>query len=268
MLKDRKTILVLGGSCAVLVIIAVISFLGTFRNAYEVASIRLFPSAGRAYEYGSMHFDAKNAGSYDIELAAYFLREAEKLDPQYPYLQHQLARVAFLNGDFPTAISHINKEIELYGDMHANSFYVRGLILGFMGKYDEAANDYKHYLEFEQNWAGINDYAWVLLKAGRAKDAAVATAEGLKQSPGNPWLLNSNAIALYEIGEVSKAREQARLALLAVMHITEDEWLKAYPGNDPRIAQTGILAFQESVRANMHMINLAIEKGTYNEADE
>lgn len=230
-------------------------------SSLPVHNIFLTINAGEAYARGSLHFNALRSRDYDIELAQFFFTLAEKVDPHYPYLQHQLARIAFLNGDFKKALFHIDKEIEMCGAKHANAFYVRGLIRGFAGDYERAARDYERYLSSDpKNWAAINDYAWVLLKSGRPREAVVATAGGLSFHPGNPWLLNSNAVALYEIGLIEPALEQARKALIESRVVSAREWLTAYPGNDPRVAHDGISALQGSIRRNVHTLLLAKKK--------
>jgi tetratricopeptide (TPR) repeat protein len=233
------------------------------QHIQENITFEMHPSAALAFEYGERHFDGQNPAEYDIARATYFFNKAALLDPTTLYLFHELARIAFLRGDFKTAMADINLQIALHGDQTPNSYYVRGLIEGYMGDYTDSANDYQHFLATDpQNWAGINDYAWVLLKAGRPQDAVVATAYGLKYFPGNPWLLNSNAIGLYEMGLITPARDQAHAALAAAAGITEAQWLHAYPGNDPKIAAEGIAAFQSAVIENMHSIILANASST------
>lgn len=233
------------------------------RDLYEDASFALAPSAARAYLYGERHFNARNPHEYDIARAANFFYEAEKLDPSLLYVHHELARVYFLRGDFGDALMQIDTQIAEHGDKTPNSYYVRGLIEGYMGDYADSAKDYEHFLKFDpHDWAGINDYAWVLLKAERAKDAEAATAEGLKYFPSNPWLLNTNAIALYESGRMKKALAPAQAAVAAGAKLTEAEWLHAYPGNDPQIAGAGIAAFRAAAQANVHMIEQALASST------
>lgn len=230
---------------------------------YERIMWALDPSAERAWKYGERHFDGHTVFLYDVDEAEYFLREAQKRDPLLPYVHHELARIAFLRGDFGTAIGYINAQIALHGDTTPNSYYVRGLIEGYMGDYTSAAKDYEYFLKFSpHNWAGINDYAWVLLKDGRAKEAAEATEDALQYFPDNPWLLNSSAIALFEIGEIEKARERAQNAWTEVQKVQDQDWLKSYPGNDPAIADEGIKTFRAAVLENMHRIELAIASST------
>ncbi len=255
----RYTRIQIIAAVAAIVILLALVFPRPVRNAYEHTAFMIAPSAARAAEYGKYHFSSVRPSAYDITRAQYFYEKAATLDAEYPYVYHQLARIEFLKGNFNTAIFYINKQIELHGDTAPNSFYVRGLIEGYMGRYTEAAEDYKHYLSLvPPNWAGINDYAWVLLKADRFKDAVLETDKGLALFPDNPWLLNSSAIALYETGDLAKAKLRAEAAVSASLKVTEREWLTAYPGNDPRVARDGIATLRKSTQDNMHMIEEAI----------
>ncbi len=232
-------------------------------DAYEDAMFRCSPSAQRAYEYGNRHFSATKSSEYDIDRAELFFKRALALDPQLPYVHHQLARIAFLRGDFRNAMWHINKEIEMNRSPSASSYYVRGLIEGFRGNYEDSAKDYERYLESDpSNWAAINDYAWVLLKANRPAAAAAAAERGLVSFPDNAWLLNTSAIALYETGDLPRAKMRAEAAVAASRMVTEREWLTAYPGNDPKIAKAGIATLQKASQDNMHTILLEYASST------
>ncbi len=240
-------------------------------DAYAVASLRLFSNAALAYEYGNQHFSSKNPAVYDIDRAEYFFNEAYRLDPTLPYVRHQLARVAFLRGDFETALSLINSEIALKdtGPDSQSSYYIRALINAYRGDYAASGEDYKKFLETHPtNWAAINDYAWVLLQDGRARKAVDVSLKGLRYHPKNPWLLNTNAIALHEIGLTDAAQEQVKKATQAMLITTEQDWLTAYPGNDPRIAEEGLLSFKDSVRKNMHTMTVAELESRYNGSEE
>lgn len=234
------------------------------RAEYEKTVLVFDTSAARAFSYGSQRLDSKKADYYDVELAETFLRYAMIRDSSYPYLHHQIARIEFLKGDFEQAMWHINKEIELYGEQHPNSYYIRGLIRGYMGEYEASITDYQQFLSvYTDNWAAINDYAWVLLKAGRIEEAESVTRRGLDLYPDHPWLLNTNAIALHELGYLAEARYKIKTAARVVSQVSQEEWLNAYPGNDPLTAQEGILALQEATRRNMHTIvraSIAAEK--------
>ena len=161
-----------------------------------------------------------------------------------------------VRGEYELALTRINFQIAQHGESAPKSFYIRGLVEGYMGLYDDAVRDYQHYLSLldSPSWAGYNDYAWVLLKADQPREAAAAAAKGLKTFPQNPWLLNSLATALYEIGDYEVALSAAETAGLYVEDISDEEWLNAYIGNDPRSVPLGIETFRSAVRGNIHTI--------------
>ncbi|MDO8514302.1 MAG: tetratricopeptide repeat protein [bacterium] len=235
----------------------------SLRNAGEDALYVINPTAARAFAYGERHFNASNSSAYDIARAEYFFKKAAALDPTILYLYHELARIDFLKGRFNAALAKIDFQISMHGDETPNSYYVRGLIEGYMGKYDASAKDYERYLEYDPtNWAALNDYAWVLLKANRPEEAAAATARGLENFPDNPWLLNSQATALYEMGDYAGALVYVQRADAEVRKTTEKQWLVAYPGNDPKIASDGLAAFKKAVSGNMHTIEQSLASST------
>jgi hypothetical protein len=53
------------------------------------------------------------------------------------------------------------------------------------------------------------------------------------------------------------------------MGLTESEWMRAYPGNDPESASGGVLTFQEAVRENLkkslNVRSLQTERAEQNE---
>jgi tetratricopeptide (TPR) repeat protein len=259
MLYSRQRFLFVGATVLfAFVVISQTPLAYVLRFAYEDVRLIFMPSAQLAYSYGSQHFDAAHASDYDLVRAQMLFRKAETLDPELPLVRHQLARIAFLKGDFADALSLIDEEIQTNPEPSPSSYYVRGLIEGFKGDYAAAAHDYETYLRSDpNNWAAINDYAWVLLKDKRYLDALNALNWGLMTWPENPWLLNSKATAFFEMKKYSDANVAAQAAGRAVTNITEADWLQAYPGNDPLIAQEGVRVFREAVRKNIHTITLA-----------
>jgi tetratricopeptide (TPR) repeat protein len=249
---------------AILLLLAIIGFqigpairpMGV--DAYQDVSYFLFPSAERAYEYGEIHFSPGDPSDYDIQRAAYYFGEAARNDQSPPYVFHQLARIAFIEGDLPKALVLINEQINIEGDTTPPSYYVRALIEAYQGDYSDSEKDYAHFLQLvPDNWAGVNDYAWVLLKDNKPELAAIVTSSALVQYVDNPWLLNTNATALYELGDVARARIEIQKANAAVANITTAEWSVAYPGNDPGIASLGVSTFKAAVSENMQKIDSA-----------
>ncbi len=228
------------------------------REDYEMASLALAKSPQRAFDLGEEHFNDDHPELYNIDLAEYFFWKAQALGSDDPYLYHEIARISFLRGKYERALTQIDLQILKHGDSTPNSYYVRALIEGFKGDYAAAAKDYGHFLKFDpHDWAAINDYAWVLLKANKPREAAKITGDALVEFPDNAWLLNSNAIALYEIGELAKAKLIVQRAFEATQKLTSYDWTHAYPGNDPRIAQEGLAAFKDAAAKNMRTITEA-----------
>ena len=221
----------------------------------EDISYVLHPSASAAFALGEKHFNNTAPDAYDLNRAEYFFHVTAAIDLQYPYVYHELARISFLRGDFDMAMTQIDEQIKLHGDSEPNSYYVRGLIEGFKGDYVDSEQDYAHFLQFDpDDWAGVNDYAWVLLKDNKPGVAAAAIAKVLPYFQSNPWLLNSDAIALYETGNTTAALTKAQAALQAVDALSPEDWAHAYPGNDFSIAAQGLSVFKAAVLENVHTI--------------
>ncbi len=247
----------------IVIVLAVVLFLETLSstipflvNKYEDVSFALFPSAQKAYDYGVVHFNASDPSDYNIDLASDYFYTAAALNPKLPYLWHELARISFIEGDFIKAMTQINIQIAQEGDNTPSSYYVRGLIEGFMGDYPAAEDDYAHFYQLVPiNWAGANDYAWVLLKDGKPQMAAQVVESVLPYYPQNPWLLNSDAIALSEMGDATTARERLETASQSVADLTPLDWSIAYPGNDPNVASQGLAQFKQAVQDNIHTLD-------------
>lgn len=244
---------------AVLILIIAILHPRTFVRAEENFFDTIDPSAKRALQYGDRHFDAPNPQQYDLVRAEFFYHEALARDPMLPYVHHQLARIAFLKGDFGLAMAHINKELALSDTPSPASYYIRALIRGYLKDYVGAAEDYETYFKITPaNWAGINDYSWVLLKADAPQLARSALEWGLKQWPDNPWLLTNYATALYELRRFEEAETAAIAAERAVARVTTNDWLMAYPGNDPLMAPAGLAAFKKAAADNVAHMHRAV----------
>ncbi len=232
-------------------------------DTYEIISLSVAPNAERAFEFGERHFDGAKPRWYDIGKAEMFFSRAQELDPNLLYVNHELARIEFLQSNYELALFYIDRQILLHGTSAPNAYYVRGLIEGYRGEYAASAKDYQVYLSHDPtNWAATNDLAWVLLKSGRYKEALDAINSVLKYWPQNPWLLNSKATALYELGRYKEAKQAVLLASQNVMALKPEDWSKAYPGNDPLIAREGLDAFKSAVEKNIHIIDAALTKAS------
>lgn len=228
-----------------------------WQDIQENLAYNAHPSAALAFALGEYHFDSSaHPAAYDINRAQYFFQLALAQDPHLPYIYHELARIAFLQGNFPVALAYIDIQIENQGEKTPNSYYVRALIEGFKGDYADAESDYAEYLRYDPiDWAAVNDYSWVLLKDDKPAQADAAIEKVLPYFQTNAWLLNSDAIALSEMGDATSAKERIAAASQAIATMTPQQWTSAYPGNDPGIAGEGLEAFKTAVAANMHSID-------------
>ena len=237
--------------------ILVLAYVDRFRlqEFYEDVTLLTHPNAQLAYTYGVRHFDGTSPQEYDIERAQRLFQTTLKYDPNFPMANHELARIAFLKGDFLRALSFMNVEFKVNPHPSPSSYYVRALIEGYMQDYSAAAADYEAYFKVAPaNWAGINDYSWVLLKMNLPQAAHDALNWGLKQWPNNAWLLANDATALYELGRFKDAKAVAVKAQTEVAKLTTADWLIAYPGNDPLLAPAGLAAFKQSAQENLSKI--------------
>jgi len=225
-----------------------------FRLGLSYPSFLFDPSAGRAYRIAMHHFDDATERSYNIETAERFFRYTEQLDRDYPRVNHQLARIAFLKGQNDIALARIDAELAIC-DNCAASHYIRGLILGFMGRPQEAAEEFKTFLLWDPvNWAALNDLLWVLFAAGEYEEVKKEGAEAVALFPYNPWILNTYGMALFYLGEEDTALEILERSLFYTRFVTEEKWLTAYPGNDPKIAPRGVSALRDAIRENIHTV--------------
>lgn len=177
------------------------------------------------------------------------------LDAEDPRPLHQRARLAFLKGDFDDALRLINAQIGEHGDTFMASYYIRGLIRGYQKEFGAAEEDFKTFLSWDpENWAALNDLAWVYFAQGEFGEAKQTAERGLRVAPENPWLLTMHAMSRYNLGGTGVAEELER-ALKAAGALTEEAWVRAYPGNDPKIASPGLASLKRVISENTARVN-------------
>lgn len=185
-----------------------------------------------------------------------FFETAVRIDPSYPQVHQQLARVHFLNGEYELALREINAELAAYPDAaDSSTYYIRGLIEGYLKQYDAAVSDYRRSVALNPGgWEGRVDLAWVLIKTEQYDEARTVAQDGLTIDPHNPWLQSVLATALFEQGDAEGALAMARKAKLGFDAITPEQWLEAYPGNSPYAADVGIATLREAAAKNVKKI--------------
>jgi tetratricopeptide (TPR) repeat protein len=212
-------------------------------------------TAPRARDIGNYYFNVDGSGSYNLEKARDYFETAIELDPQIIDAWHQLARIDFLEGDFARSLFKINKQIELHGTNFMASYYIRGLVLGYMGQYKNATEDLALFLTWDtSNWAAYNDLAWLYFSEGEYRDALDAADKGLQHAPENPWLLNIRGVSLLNLGEYDDARNSLQKAYEKAELLTDRDWHKAYPGNYPSDSSRGLEEMRVAIMHNLELV--------------
>jgi tetratricopeptide (TPR) repeat protein len=205
-------------------------------------------SAGGMFAAGNYYFSEK---SYHLNRAENFFQYALKIKENYPGAHYQLARIYFLRGNFNLARKEINAELAAYPDFK-RSFYVRGLINGYAGRFPEAVNDFENFLHWKpSSWAAHNDLAWVYFQVGNFEKVLELANDGLRYAPENPWLLNTKGLALYNLDRPAEAKEYLTQALEKTEKLAPEDWKKAYPGNDPNFSANGLTQMLAAIKTNL-----------------
>lgn len=214
-------------------------------------------------ELGNYYFNVYGDGVYDLYRAEKYFEKALAIDPNAEDAWHQLARIEFLQGDFFDALEKINKQLELHGDSLMASYYIRGLINGYSRKFDDAEKDFLKFLSWDnENWAVHNDLAWIYFSQGRYEKVEEIARRGLQFNDNNPWLLNSLGVALLNLGKKGEAYDILVKAQNQAALLSDDDWNKAYPGNNPISAPPGLTKMKEAIEANVGLASK--ESGTKN----
>lgn len=215
-----------------------------FQNNLRWASANYF------FFIGNYYFSPK---AYNLNYAEKMYQVAIKTNSEMPGVHYQLARIYFLRGRFDLARDTINREIEKYPEFK-RSLYVRGLINGYDGKMQEAADDFTEFLKWKpSSWAAHNDLAWVYFQVGDFDKVLSLADDGLKYNPENPWLLNTKGLALYNLDRKEEAGEYLTRALEETEKLSPEDWKAAYPGNDPRFSAQGLKQMLEAVKLNKNL---------------
>lgn len=193
---------------------------------------------------------------HSLQIADTSYKTALFFDAEVPDAWHQRARIAFLRGDFEDALVKINKQLEIHGDSFMASYYIRGLIYGYDEQFEKAEQDFVTFLKWDPtSWAANNDLAWIYFAQGKFKETKAQSEVGLAYNQNNPWLHMMHAMAVYNLGDVDSAYEELLKAKEDATKLVEDDWAKAYPGNDPKIAGRGLSEFKKTIERNIELVH-------------
>jgi len=93
----------------------------------------------------------------------------------------------------------------------------------------------------------------------RQCQAILSAQKNVADAEKNPWLWNALGVAQLNLKEYQQAKISFGEAKKSAEKLTSDDWRRAYPGNDPQSAESGLTAFREAIAANIQ----AVEKHLY-----
>lgn len=205
------------------------------------------------YYFGGM---AENR-EYNIAKAEQAYRRAVSIDPKVFLGHYQLARINFLKGNFIEALQEINEELRINPE-NLRSLYIRGLIYGYRkysGDLGRAEADFSSFIEWAPTeWAGYNDLMWILLKEKKYRETLDVSRKAFElahEAKDNPWLWNSKGLAELNLKMKKEAIFSFNTAIETAKKLTENNWRKAYPGNDPISASAGLESFRQALKTNL-----------------
>lgn len=220
----------------------------------DLALVLLSKDEKLAMRLGSYYF---NGGAYDLKKAKKAYEKALKSEPDPLWANYQLARIYFVEGDNAKALEYINRELEFYPE-NLRSLYVRGLIYGYRGQagdLEKAEADFWRFTGWvPKEWAGYNDLAWILSKQGKYLEAEKALNLAFKEileAENNPWLWNALGVAELNLKKYTSATNSFKKAKELAENLTETEWRRSYPGNNPVNAKEGLSAFIAAIKENL-----------------
>jgi tetratricopeptide (TPR) repeat protein len=210
---------------------------------------------------GNYYFNGTLGRSeYNLDKAERAYQKATAVRPGILWGHYQLARIYFIKGQLEKALEEINKELEANPE-NLRSLYVRGLIYGYSGNLDKAEADFRRFTEWApKEWAGYNDLAWILSKRSKYREAKEAAMRGIDEAQDgreNPWLWNARGVAELNLGEYKEAKTSFAKAKALAEKLSENDWRRAYPGNNPQNAGLGLKAFREAIEENLRRATVA-----------
>ncbi len=211
----------------------------------------LFPQT--QYRAGNIFFGEVPA-LYNLTIAQVLFTHASYpiigAAPQFAH--YQLSRTYFIKGELYTSLFEAKKELELY-PQNKRTYYILGLTYGYLGQEEEAIEAFSSFIEaYPESWAARNDKAWLQFRIGDIEGALLTMAPVTHLE--NPWVLNTYGTLLLNSDRLLEAKEVFLHAEAVVQKITADDWGSAYPGNDPRIYETGLTGMRTSIEENLQIV--------------
>jgi tetratricopeptide (TPR) repeat protein len=221
-----------------------------------------------AKEIGEYYINWRQQGGYDLDKSKGYLARAYEIDKELSGVQYQLGRIAFLRNKLHSALLRFDEQTSLYGTADRDQYYfptiyMQALTSGFLTRFNDAEEGFRSLIEENsedpRSWAYYTDLAWVYFQQGKFEEIKELTSKGLERYPENPWILNMHGLALHNLDSTVEARNVLKRALMEANKLTALDWQLSYPGNDPRIAATGLSEMISTIESNLETTSTGVE---------
>jgi tetratricopeptide (TPR) repeat protein len=194
---------------------------------------------------------------YNIRFAHFFYTIATHpliLEKPPRYAHYEFSRVYFIEGNLPESLKEAEKELELYPENTA-TFYILGLTYGYMNRSHDGIDAFSKYINTHPNtWAGRNDKAWLQFRVGDITGALETISPVVNNFYYTPWVQNTYCSLLIANKSYYDAEKVCNHAKTLIVTMNKNDWGHAYPGNDPRVYDTGLKAMKTSINENLLLI--------------
>lgn len=238
------------------------SFINIFFVITTTSLFCIFLSPTLSYKLGNIFF-GNVPKLYNVNLAQFLYKRS--ISPLFSqtvprYAHHQLSRTYFIQGNLWGALDEAQEELKLYPDS-TSTYYILGLTYGYMNRNYEAIDAFSVYINnFPGAWAPRNDKAWLQFRIGDV-DGAIETMKPVVENfKYTVWVQNTYCALLISKKDYSNAKIACERARKSINTMNENDWGRAYPGNDPRIYITGLQAMKLSIDNNLAIINKTLVK--------
>ena len=229
---------------------------GPFALALDRGDANLAANIGMYY-FGNQRMIGSGQHPYDIAFAERALEKAIAINPTLQGAHYTLGRIEFVNSEFDAALANLSFELTLYPE-NKRPLYIRGLVYAYRGKEGDlalAADDFQAFVTWSPlEWAGYNDLAYVLAKEKQYAKARDVLKDGIIHADagaGNPWLWNTLGVMQMNLHESKAAVVSFQQAQTFAATLTDIDWQRAYPGNDPTTAAGGLASFKNGILENL-----------------
>lgn len=200
-------------------------------------------------------FFGKMPSLYNVTLAQFFFARSSYpfIGKTPPYAHYQLSRTYFIKGELSNALLEAHEELKKFPE-NKRTHYILGLTYAYLNMENQAILEFSKFIEWKpESWAARNDKAWLEFRIGKIDDA-IATIEPVTHLTNNPWVQNTYGTLLMNKKRYQKAKQALLYAQAAATSMTEEDWGKAYPGNDPRVYSVGLSAMRNSIESNLKLV--------------